>query len=212
MNPHIQTMQVKFKYKYKYYRWNTARAVDRNMNTLSEGCCFGVFTLSSLWFWQEDVLYHLALGSGSHDLEVGNSSFTLLLHPVLSSWPNLPPPTHTLPGLQYCWAVACFCPPTVQLLMRSPYWTVLNCEICNKQLQTSQQLLNSKISLTKCLWKIFLVGKSMKHTCASFRRPKRKIPSSWRYVRNSNSRKFGFNSQRMQARFSSARLQHSRTQ
>ena len=129
-----------------------------------------------------------------------------------------PPPhthTHTLPGFQYCWAVACFCPPTFQLLMRSPYWPVLNCEICNKQLQTywkSQQLLNLKISLTKCLWKIILVGKSMKHTCASFRRPKRKIPSSWRYVRNSNSRKFGFNSQRMQARFSSARLQQSRTQ
>ena len=83
-----------------------------------------------------------------------------------------PPPhthTHTLPGFQYCWAVACFCPPTFQLLMRSPYWPVLNCEICNKQLQTywkSQQLLNLKISLTKCLWKIILVGKSMKHTCA----------------------------------------------
>ena len=189
--------------------------VDRNMNTLSEGCCFGVFTLSSLWFWQEDVLYHLALGSGSHDLEVGNSSFTLLLHPVLSSWPNLsPPPPHThspwSPILLSCRMLLSTNSPVIDA--KPIYWTVLNCEICNKQLQTSQQLLNLKISLTKCLWKIFLVGKSMKHTCASFRRPKRKIPSSWRYVRNSNSRKFGFNSQRMQARFSSARLQHSRTQ
>ena len=40
--------------------------------------------------------------------------------------------------------------------------------------------------------------------------PKKKIPSSWEYVRNSNSRKFGFNSQRTHARFSLPQLSEDR--
>ena len=55
------------------------------------------------------------------------------------------------------------------------------------------------------LTKIFLINRFVRtyrtYFCELFK-TKKKIPSSWRYARNSNSRKFGFNSQRMQARFS----------
>ena len=59
------------------------------------------------------------------------------------------------------------------------------------------------------LTKIFLINRFVRtygtYFCELFK-TKKKIPSSWRYARNSNSRKFGFNSQRMQARFSLPQL------
>ena len=77
------------------------------------------------------------------------------------------------------------------------FWFLWICSTMEFFLQAFIQ----KMQLAKTFIIKRFVGIYGTYFCELFK-SKKKIPPSWRYARNSNSRKFGFNSERMQARFS----------
>ena len=81
------------------------------------------------------------------------------------------------------------------------FWFLWICSTMEFFLQAFIQ----KMQLAKTFIIKKFVGIYGTYFCELFK-SKKKIPPSWRYARNSNSRKFGFNSQRMQARFSLPQL------